>query len=120
MRFYEYDIAPPVPESQWHTTAVARGWVVPAERRSAVPKFAFSSGHVSGISGTPNSGRGGAVSPARYWLLHVPLWATMLPGMVAGAWLALRWRRARLERPRGFLVLTGASSPPAPDDRVRS
>jgi hypothetical protein len=82
---YEYDFAPPVPADQWHTVARSRGWVVPVGGTSVGPNFAFSSGHVLGITGTPNSGRAATVSPARYWLLHVPLWATMLPGVLAAA-----------------------------------
>jgi hypothetical protein len=105
---YEYDFAPPVPAPQWHSAALSRGWVVPTGAASAVPNFAFSTGHVIGITATPNSGLAATVSPARYWLLHVPLWATMLPGALAAAWVARRWehrRRERQARRRGFEVL---------------
>ncbi len=108
--YYEYDVAPPIPNDQWHATAVSRGWVIPPERHPArpvlVPNFAFSSGHVGGMS------FGGlTVTPARYWLLHVPLWATILPGLVTGAWLAARWRERRAARRRGFGVITTDASP---------
>jgi hypothetical protein len=112
---YDHDFAPPVPAPQWHTAALSRGWVVPTGGPSTVPNFAFSSGHVIGITGTPNSGLAATVSPARYWLLYVPLWATMLPGIVAATWIVVRWERHRQERAarrRGFEVLAGA--PPLP------
>jgi hypothetical protein len=53
------------------------------------------------------------VYPARYWLLHVPLWATMLPGALAAAWLTVHWERRwreRQARRRGFEVLAGSSA----------
>jgi hypothetical protein len=115
---YEYDFAPPVPADQWHAVARSRGWVVPVGGTSVVPTFAFSTGHVTGITGTPNSGRAATVSPARYWLLHVPLWATMLPGALAAAWVARRWehrRRERQARRRGFEVLAGSSVAAGPN-----
>lgn len=104
---YEYDIAPPVPTDQWFATAVSRGWVNPPYRQITVPRFGFSSGHVLGVGGRD------ATSPARYWLLYVPLWVTMLPGIVIGAWLVARWRRKRQERRRGFAVVA-RDLPPAP------
>lgn len=110
---YEHGFAAPVPSAQWHTVALGRGWVTPAGGTPAVPRFGFSAGHVLGITGTPNSGRGGVVYPARYWLLHVPLWATMLPGALAAAWLVVRWERRMRERAarrRGFEVLAGPSA----------
>ena len=103
--FYDCDIAPPVPQDRWHTTAISRGWVVPVDGpRWTLPMFAFSGGNVSGIAA-----RDGLVSPARYWLLRVPLWALMLPGFFAAAWLAVTWDPARQDRRRGFDVAAADS-----------
>jgi hypothetical protein len=105
---YEYDVAPPVPTAEWHAVAMSRGWTIPVNRPSVVPRFAYSGGHVIGMGGMSTSGGGATVSPARYWLLHVPLWATMLPGLFAAAWLVFRWDRRRQDgaaRRRGFEVL---------------
>jgi hypothetical protein len=107
---YEYDIAPPVPADQWHATAISRGWVAPPSRQGRFPSFAFSSGHVLGQSG-PSAA---AASPARYWLLYVPLWATILPGILSGAWTGARWARRRQERRRGFAVVTDSKVPQGP------
>ena len=105
---YEYDVAPSVPSAEWHTVAMSRGWTLPVDSPSVVPRFAYSSGHVIGMGGSPTSGGGATVSPARYWLLRVPLWATMLPSLLATTWLVVRWERRRQERAarrRGFEVL---------------
>ncbi len=67
--FYEYGIGPAVPEAQWHTTAVGRGWAVPPPpMRWGLTGVHFTSGLVSGMSGPDVPSM---VSPARYWLLHV-------------------------------------------------
>lgn len=103
---YEYDAAPPVRESTWHTTAMARGWRVPSYPMVPfVPWFSFSRG-VKGIAQIQSDGEP-LVSPARYWLLRVPLWFTMLPGVAfAIAWTVACSRR-RSPEPRGFAVTLG-------------
>ena len=104
--FYAYDVAPPVPRALWHDFAVARGWMTPniPGGRFAPPAFHFSSGHVAGVTGTPNSGRGATVSPATYWLMRVPLWPLVLPGLGVGTWRLAAWHSARGRSPRGFEV----------------
>jgi hypothetical protein len=108
--FYQHDIAPPVPIAQWHIVASANGWTtgattsmmpLPAPVARLIPPLPrFSSGWVMGISDGTN------VSPARSWILLLPLWLLVLPGAAIGARLLVkRARRRRLERPEGFTVL---------------
>lgn len=107
-RVYAHKIGPGVPEPQWHATAVSRGWTTPGRSPWSFPMFHFSSGHVVGIMSTPGSN---IIYPANYWNLDVPLWAIMIPGMIAGPWLAVRWRRSDPTRqPRGFEIGPASSS----------
>jgi hypothetical protein len=112
--FYAYDVAPPVPRALWHDFAVAHGWTTPNTPggRFAPPAFRFSAGHVAGVTGTPSSGRGATVSPANYWLMRVPLWPLIVPGLLVGAWRLAAWHHARRRSPRGFEVRP-APAPPA-------
>ena len=104
--YYAYDIAPPVPRQQWHDTAVARGWTIPTSPggRFRPPTFHFSTGHVAGVAGPPGPGGVSLVSPANYWLLRVPLWALMIPGLIAGALRLARRYAPRHDRRQGFEV----------------
>ena len=111
--FYAYDVAPPVPGAQWHDVAVARGWTTPRfpGGRLAPPAFHFSDGHVAGVTGTPNSGRSATVSPANYWLMRVPLWPFMVPGLLVGVWRLVTRHDARGDGRPGFQVLPASTSP---------
>ncbi len=101
-RYYAYNIAAPVPEQQWFNVATSRGWTTTARPLWSFPMFHYSSGHVAGIMSTPGSNM---IYPANYWMLDVPLWAVMIPGMIVGPWLAVRWRRSDPTRPpRGFEI----------------
>jgi hypothetical protein len=109
--FYAYNIAAPIPKDQWHTTALSRGWVnPPGQPPWTLPMFEFSSGNVAGIG---MSSSGGSISPASYWLLRVPLWATMLPGVLAATWIAVNWDPGREQRRRGFAVAPAPRGTPA-------
>jgi hypothetical protein len=130
--FYQHDIAPPLPLSQWHTVASANGWTTgattstlpfPAPVARLVPPLPrFTSGWVMGISDGTN------VSPARSWILLLPLWILVLPGAAVGARLLVkRARRRRLERAEGFAVVhptpsevDAASASPRPAEPLHS
>jgi hypothetical protein len=107
--YYAYNIAPGIPEAQWHTTAMRRGWTTTTRPPWSIPMFHYSTGHVAGIGimTTPGSNM---IYPANYWTLDVPLWALMIPGMIVGPWLAARWQRSDPTRqPRGFEIEPASS-----------
>jgi hypothetical protein len=116
---YEHDIAPTVPHASWPAHAMKMGWTTtsrpimfpPMIARFLPGSFGYSSGHVLGVSD------GKTVSPARYSVTHVPLWAVMLPGVILGARLVRRWRNERRLRGRGFSVTQDPrpAMPVAPD-----
>jgi hypothetical protein len=117
---FEYNIGPTASAANWQVHATKMGWVTPARPMPMLPpivarllpgNFHYSAGSVMGVSD------GKTVSPARYWLLDVPLWATMLPGgIVAVRLFALRQRKRR-EQGRGFSVVGDPrrALPVAPD-----
>lgn len=103
---YAYNIAPPVPETQWHTSATARGGIA-VPPMGDVPMISFSSGHVVGYGSTEH----GPITPANYWLLRIPLWLLIIPPGVLGWWLILKWRQKRHGARRGFEVQPLQQSP---------
>jgi hypothetical protein len=100
-RLYAFDVAPAVPEAQWHATAVSRGWTAPPRARAWDPSswFGWWDNLVSGMN---YDGR--TIRPARYWMLRLPLLPLALPGIVAGAIALARCGRGRESRRRGFAI----------------
>jgi hypothetical protein len=97
--FHTYNIAPRVPISQAHTTAVARGWLAPPWP-GLIPIFRYRDGFVSGMVGPDDNN----VSWATSWILWLPLWPLMIPGLGIGVWLLTKWNRKRREVMRGFPI----------------
>ena len=99
---YDYGFAPPVPDAQWHNFAVSRGWTVPPRpQRWEMAWPSLSSDHVTGMS---SSEVRASVTPTRYWLLRIPLWPLVVPGIVVSGLLAARHRRRRNAGQRGFSI----------------
>ena len=102
-RVYEISTdGPAVPGAKWHDLAMSRGWTSPPRPRGwGFHGVHFSSGHVMG---TNRAAAPDLFVPARYWILRLPLWPFVLPGVVAGALFIARWANRRQGGRRGFAV----------------
>ena len=109
---YEFHVAPAVPSDKGDATVKAlgqpespqpEGW----ERLGAT----FERRHVRGYI---EQRFPATFSPARYWLLRLPLWPLALPGVIVTPLAVFRWiRRRRDARRRGFTVTVAQPAQPS-------
>ncbi len=104
---YEFRVAPAVPSHKWDATRQALG-----QAESPVPDGWARLGATFErrlMRGYFEQRLPATISPARYWLLRLPLWPLALPGVIVTPLTVLRWiRRRRDARRRGFTVTPGA------------
>ena len=98
-RTYAQNIAPGVPEAQWHAFAVSRGWVLPRSD-SSFWRFEYYGRLVCGEM----EHDGTTVSPANYWLAQIPIWPAILLALIPGALFIRKWNHRRHRSQRGFAI----------------
>lgn len=107
---YEFQVVPAVPVDKWNATMQTLGQPEsPQPEGWARLGATFERRHVRGYI---EQRFPATISPARYWLLRLPLWPLALPGVIVTPLAVLRWiRRRRDARRRGFAVSLAAQLP---------